>query len=399
MKTLKEFAVFYFLIGIFTFSSVYINAAAGPSAAAAAPIEEEYDSDSEDEDGYSYQGLPHIAPTVQRGSRCLFLSRGIHFARGSFSKADRSRIRRDNAAGQPIYASAAYDMAGVAVGSEESPQQVQEKALQIRRLISGMPLDQRHTFQQLYSNSYEGFHKRLGTRQMAGIFRRFTSKKNPQVSTSEYVLHSSKYAAGVKFLGNGVELLDPQYDATGKPRHPYLGNLFVIMVNIDDLVQLDPYYVVYGHANNVIKICTGYSRNILEEREVSFPGLVPGRYVVFSVPVRVPSFVGEYKSWYQNKYGISKRVFENKKKAIITGKVKKDDKRSVVEVREAAVRGLLEIYIVPHLNEMVTAHVERECQERGIVLQYKKLDDGFGTVLPSIVLARDRHDRLAKGNA
>ena len=82
-----------------------------------------------------------------------------------------------------------------------------------------------------------------------------------------------------------------------------------------------------------------------------------------------------------------------------TGKVKKDDKRSVVEVREAAVRGLLEIYIVPHLNEMVTAHVERECQERGIVLQYKKLDDGFGTVLPSIVLARDRHDRLAKGNA
>lgn len=399
MKLFKSFILLYLLTGFFAFSSTYINAAAGPSQAAAAAIVDEYDSDSEDEDGYSYQGLPHIAPTVQAGSRCLFLSRGIHFARGSFSKADRSRIRRHNAVGQTIYASAAYDMAKVAVGSAGSPQQVEAAATRIRQLISHLPPAQRHTFQQEYSNSYEGFHKRLGTRQMAGIFRQFTSKKNPQVSTSEYVLHSSKYAAGLKFLGNGVELLDPEYDATGKPKHPYLGNLFVIIVNVDDIAQLDSYFVVHGHANNFITICTHFSRNILEEREVSFPGFIPGRYVVFSVPVRVPSFAGEYKSWYQDKYGISKRVFESKKRAIITGKAKKDDTRSQNELRRVAVCGLLEQYIVPHLNEMVKDHIERESAQRGIIVQYKSLGDGFGQTLPSLVLARDQHKGLAESKA
>jgi hypothetical protein len=400
MKFFKSFILLYFLIGIFDFSGRYINAAAGPSEAAAAAIVDDYDSDSEDEDGYSYQGLPHIASTVQAGSRCLFLSRGIHFARGSFSKADRSRIRRQNAAGKTLYASAAYDMAGVAVGSTESPQAVEAAAARIKQLVGSLGQEQRHRFQQEYSNSYAGFHKRLGTRQMAGIFRRFTSKKNTQVSTSECVLHSSKYAAGLKFLGNEVELLDPEYDAAGKPKHPYLGNLYVIMVNIDDLEQLKPYFVVHGHANNFITICTHFSRNILEEREVSFPGCIPGGYVVFSVPVRVPSFAGEYKSWYQNKYGISKRVFENKKRAITTGKAKKGDTRGQEEVRKIAVRGLLEKYIVPHLNEMVKAHVESECQERGIVLQYKSLlGEGFGPTLPALSLARDQHNKLAKGEA
>jgi hypothetical protein len=395
MKFFKNFISLYLLVGVLDFSGRYINAAASPCESRVAAIVDDYDSDSEDEDGYSYRGLPHIAPTVQTGSHCLFLSRGIHFARGLFSKADRSRMRRQNAVGQTLYASAAYDMAGVAVGSTESSRAVEAAAVLIKQLIGSLGQEQRHTFQQEYSNSYEGFHKRLGTLQMAGIFRQFTSKKNPQVSTSEYVLHSSKYASGLKFLGNGSELLDPEYDDTGKPKHPYLGNLYVIMVNIDDLEQLNPYFVVHGHANNFITICTHFSRNILEEREVSFPGLIPGKYVVFSVPVRVPSFAGEYKAWYQDKYGISKRVFENKKKAIVTGKVKKNETRSAVEVREAAVCGLLRTYIIPHLDAVIKDHVKRECDARGIVLCYRSLSDGFEETLPSLVLARDQHNRLA----
>jgi hypothetical protein len=47
---------------------------------------------------------------------------------------------------------------------------------------------------------------------------------------------------------------------------------------------------------------------------------------------------------------------------------------------------------------MVKAHVESECQERGIVLQYKSLlGEGFGPTLPSLSLARDQHNKLVKG--
>ena len=283
----------------------------GPSqmAAAAAGGQAGYDSDSEDERDYQYHGLPHLRLSQRQGTRCLAVSRGIHFSSTSFDKPQRSHMRRADESGWPIYASAAYDMAGVPLGSQTDLDRVQAMAMRIREMIAGLPPEKRNEFQELYSNSYDAFHKKLGKPDPKGIFAQFTSQKNPQVSTSETFLHGARYAAGMKYLGAGIEKLDPEYDGRGKPRHPYLGKLYIMLVDEARTRELEPYFVVWAHANAYIKISEHYSKNVLVEREVSFPGLIPGECVVLSTPVRVPSFAGEYKTWYADKYGISKRVF------------------------------------------------------------------------------------------
>ena len=206
-------------------------------------------------------------------------------------------------------------------------------------------------------------------------------KKNPQVSMSEILPPAEKYAAGLKFYGSEIEPLEPEYDETGKPKHPYLGKLFVALISEAKIQELDPYFVVWGHANSRIRINTGYRSDILIEREVAFPGLVPGDCVVLSVPVRVPSFAGEYQPWFQDKYGLSKKVFDNKR--IIFQKADNGTQKSEEE-KAAAVRSLLEGHIIPHLAKILQQHIATECAAHGIRLVYKQLNGDFGPTLPSV---------------
>ena len=289
-------------------------------------------------------------------------------------------------------------MAGQPLGSPSEPARVYAEAMRIREIIASLPEAKRHVFQELYSNNYDAFHKRLAKPDVQHIFDQFASQKNPQVSTSEYCLHGARYAAGVKYLGAGVEQLDPEYDGNGKPRHPYLGKLYVILVDETRLGELVPFFVVWAHANNLIKVSDHFRKNVLVEREVSFPGFIPGECVVLSVPVRVPSFTGDYKPWYQAKYGLSKRSYNCVKKEITIGKYFKEEKRSPEVVRATAVQGLLEKHILPHLDEILMQHVKSECESHHITLLYKNLGQGFDTALASLANASSQREMLAKRN-
>ncbi len=356
-----------------------------------------YDSDSEDEDGYKYKGFPDLDIPKGCDGECIALARGIHFSPTKFAKEDRSQMRKSNDAGVPAFSSAAYDLACIPLGSTENTGAVLAKAREIRAMITRMTKDARARFQQLYSNQYDGFHRRLGTNEENGVFQPFQSKFNPQVSTAENFFHAEKYASGMKYLGADVELLDPEYDDQGQPKHPYLGKLFVMLVQKDKLKELDPYFVVQGHAADDITISTHFSKNILAEREVSFPGFVPGECTVLSVPIRVPSFAGEYKPWYQEKFGVSKRVYNSRKKMITTGAFFKDEKRSPEVVKANAVKTLLMKHVLPHVETQLKDHVQAECESRGIRLVYKQLDGTFGPTLPSLQNATDYRKRIKKG--
>lgn len=356
-----------------------------------------YDSDSEDEDGYEYKGFPGLDIPDACAGECIPLARGIHFSPTKFTKEDRSRMRRPDDPGIPAFSSAAYDLAGIPLGSTKNTGAVLAKALEIRELITRMPEADRARFQQLYSNQYDGFHRRLGTNEGNGVFQPFQSKFNPQVSTAENFFHAEKYASGMKYLGADVELLDPEYDDKGKPKHPYLGKLFVMLVQKDKLEELDPYFVVQGHAADDITISTHFSKNILAEREVSFPGFVPGECTVLSVPIRVPSFVGDYKTWYQEKFGLTRRVYNVRKRMITTGAFLKAEKRSPEVVKANAVKTLLMNYVLPHVETQLKAHVKAECESRGIRLVYKQLNGTFGPSLPSLVNAADNKKQIRKG--
>ncbi len=348
----------------------------------------EYDSDSEDEDAYKFKGYKHLTFFDQHkaGERCIVISRGIHFSPSKIDKQHRSTMRRHDDTGEPIFSNASYDQAHVEIGEEEHLQDVREKAVALYEAISGFSPKERNKFQEMYTNNYDGFHKRLGTCEEGGIFSTFASQKNPQVSTSEDFKHSGKYAAGLKFLGTGVEKLNPEYDKTGKPRHPYLGKILMILINESMIGELDPYFVVWAYANNFIKVFTHYTKNILTEREVSFPGFIPEKCTVFCISFRVPSFEGSWHSWHIQKYGLTKRQYNMKKRILTTGKVNKNDTRPAEEVRQKNTTLLIE-QIVTHLKEKLKSHVEQDCKSRGITLIYKDLHNGFGSAPSSLVNA------------
>lgn len=349
-----------------------------------------YYSDSEDGAGYTYKELfPLTIPKEKNNKECVVLARGIHFSPSKFNQGDISQMRRADEASKDIFSSAAYDLAQKSLGSQDDQKSIKKQALQVRKLIKSLPKKDRDKFQEIYSNQYDIFHRNLGADAHEGIFKKFRSKNNPQVSVAENFLHAGKYASGMKYLGKGVKSLDPKYDAEGKPKHPYLGKLFIILVSIDQIKDLAPYFVVHGHANDDIRISYHFSNNILEEREVAFPGLIPGDCIVFSMPIRVPSFKGDYKDFYEKKFGLSKRAYDARKK-IITGKSKnqKDLKKETVE-------SLLKKKILPHIESQLKNHIEVECKKRNIKIVYKQLDGSFGEVLPSLMNANNCKKRIS----
>lgn len=366
-------------------------------AALVNPQPDGYDSDSEDEEGYEYNGFAHLAiADATKNSHCIALARGIHFSPSHFNKQKRSELRKAQDAGHDIYSSAAYDLAKVQLGADDQQEIVKEQAIVVRDQIKSLKKKSRNTFQQIYSNQYDKFHGLLGTDKEGGAFKAFTSKKNPQVSTAEDFFHAAKYAGGLKFLGNGITSLDPEYDAEGKPKHPYIGKISLILIKKDVLKEMDPYFVVHGHANDNITIYHHFSNNILAEREVSFPGLIEGNHVVFSVPIRVPSFKGDYKPWYQEKYGITETSYKRCQKTLKTGKYHKDEEKPASSVRAKMVHNLLLKKILPHYVKKLEKHIQDECDARKITLVYKQLSGHFGKTLPTIEQAQEKKGQKRK---
>ena len=341
-----------------------------------------YDSDSEDESDYEYEGYDNLEFFGKEESECVVFYRGIHFATSIFEKEDRSKARKNCKAGEPIFSLATYDLAEVKCTNKD--EKIKKKTLVpiaegIKRFI--MRQKRRDYFQERYSNNYNKFIWVLKAKTESKL------KKNPQVSTSESFTHAGKYAFGKKFFCDDFKKLKPEYDMTGKPKHPYLGKIYVILVDVSNLEKLNPYFVVHGHANKKIKISNHFSNNILSEREVSFPGFIPGCCVVFEKAVRLPSFAGEYRKYYEQKYGMTKKSFENRK-----GKLRKKPDKTDPEAsrkRVTTVNSLIE-KVINHMAETLQEHVEEECSKNGVNIVYRGLGDGFVDKLPDLEDAKKK---------
>jgi len=356
--------------------------------------DDSYWSDSEDEQDYTWQGFSTPEIPKKAGDRCLLLSRGIHFSPSLFTKKRMSKMKKHDDTGKPHCSAAAFDLAKVPLGEPGDNPNVLRKAKSSRKLISSLSQKERNKFQQTYSNSDNTFHVKLAKPTSERPFNKFLSERNPQVSTSESFRHSIKYALGLKFLGIGRDPLDPAYDDQGKPRHPYLGKLFVFLIDEKKVDKLDPYFVVHAHANNEITIYSHFRNDVLSEREVSFPGFIPGEFVVFSIPVRVPSFKGEYEPWYEQKYGITKRIFNARKRILTTGKYHSSTKSSE-DLKKDSVHSLLEKVILPHLASKLETNVKQACKQKGTAVVYKKLNGKYGPQLPDFFNVSQRRNALA----
>lgn len=343
-----------------------------------------YDSDSEDEEGYEYQGFSDFEiPEHLRGRGCLVLFRGIHFSRSFFTKEQRSHLRRTSLTGRPIYSSAVYDVSNIEFDAEDFDEElVLENAIVIRDRIIRLSSANRNRFQDLYVNKYENFHSKLEntSEEDEEIFHGFDSSMNPQLSFSEILLHPYKYAFGQKSWMRSNGILEPEYDEFGEPKHSYLGEIYIVMIPIDEIEEIDPYFVVSSHARNKINISNHFSNNILSEREITIPGFIYGRYVVYSKAVRVPSFSWEeYQSYYEAKYGITQRSFK-----IQQTKLENHDFKYKNIIKK----------VFKHNSIKLMEHIQSVCAEaeNDVTIVYRDFALGFTTELPSLDLAKENRN-------
>lgn len=319
---------------------------------------EEYDSDSEDEENYIYKPISlEDRKEFFTGKTFLPFFRGLHITKNQFSNREaRRKFKRTSQAGKNIYASAVYENAP----EKDDPLDLDEKPLTLAKDIQDLMKQMeglcgiirnkklyrnfRDYIQELYTNDYDKFHSFL--MQKDPIFsnaQKTKITKNPFVSSSDLAAHAYKYAYGLKYLGKEAIKIMPEYDVNGRPKHPYLGKIISILIPWDKVKELNPTFVLNLYAENNIWVSTHFSNNILAEREITFPGYVPGQYVLLDIPVRVPSFYKEWKNWHFDKYGLSKKKFDEFKGKIL-------ETKGQIFQQEKAVKGLIE-FIYPKLTQ------------------------------------------------
>lgn len=201
--------------------------------------------------------------------------------------------------------------------------------------IDRKPFDhRRHAFQQIYSNS-TNFIAALGADQLPTHYRKYRPiltglpKGNPLLSFTTDVGHAGSYGYGLKDYGH-IDALSDLYDAQGHRQYAYAGYLQGILLN-DNTARLTlPYDVVAHHNKGHITVSTHFSNNILTEKEVSFVGKMLGSAVTFTMPVELPDLSGPYPGEYRNKFGLTKRKYDNIRGIVTDPQTSSDKKKDRV---------------------------------------------------------------------
>lgn len=282
-----------------------------------------YDPNPEEAAGYRYrkprtEDLENFA-----GQNVVVIYRGIHFLPANFNYDERLSFIQESQVHEPMYAPATYELAREGYGSKEYEELDlwgQEIAGLVNRLddtgecvVEGQTFrSARYAFQQLYSNNAKKFFKELDfpSDDYNIIFEDMDIRANPLLSGSDEVRHPAKYGFGLKNYGSNEPLL-PLYDLNGRPQHHTLGKLYGIVLDPAAVEELKPMNVAKAHAEGCLRLHTHQRMNILSEREISIAGYIPEECVVFEMPLQVPSFTGDYPQYYEKKYGLTEKRYNN----------------------------------------------------------------------------------------
>jgi len=349
----------------------------------------EYDSDSEDEADYAHSfsrcSYPEIRantddfPVDQSGKRPvqIFL-RGIS-CDPSFTKLQRSAIRRRKA-GEPIFSWQSYEIAGVNVGQENESGNCD--------LLEGVSDQVRDLWDKTVcrGESDSIVQAYVNTGQPAEPF-----SKIPFISTSDCQAidcktknyHVLKYAFGniksttaahKEHAGEEFDTTDI-YDLTGRPKHPYVGMIEVIMVAQNEL-ESDP-------NNPVYVLCEQRDGNIkaswlhLYHRIVSFIGSIPGKNVVCLIPIRWPSFVaGSYQPYHGKKHNLNVFNYTFYKRVLARPENDPERIKTIIELRDK---------LYKHTHDRISATIKK----------INAMRDGQGRPVYKLV-AKDADGRFVK---
>ena len=332
--------------------------------------------------------------------------RGIHYLPILFkNKNDRKTFRQAEQKANPLYSSSAYKASGLSFVtpfsglSEEEKDKLKNNAQAIKNALDSLKksfLTFYHKFHELYSNDHNEFHvmlrdalRKTGDKDSEQVLQAFSnyisflkrqvenmlefkfeeaSLRNPHVSFSFTPRHPVKYAVGDKrfhdYEGKKADSLKFSYDASGKPKHPYLGKIYVALLTLDNYLDINPYVVLQQHTLGKIKIKNIPSKNILEENEVSFSGYFPENAVIRTIDIRCPRFDQKTypSSYYDNKHGITEETWKRRKKKL--------NKRESIDES---------VYdsIVEHQANLLDKFTKQEANDSGKTLIYPGFDNDF----------------------
>ncbi|WP_010303997.1 hypothetical protein [Candidatus Odyssella thessalonicensis] len=283
------------------------------------------DINPENQPGYVYH-RPIIKGDLSnfQDEKVIILYRGVNCLESKFTPIQRQNFLAENHVNQGMFASAAYELSGLDYNVHDDPdliEHAQAVAEDINVLNFKAPYtvngwqfpSKRFALQQLYSNNCLGFYKQLTdpAPAYAPIFDTFGFTKNPILSFSDRIKHPGKYGYGIKNFGLDTPL-SAEYDINGKPKHPVLGKLYGVILDEAAVEELQPLNVAKAHHSNYLTLNTHYRNDILSEREIAIAGYIPGEYVVFEMPLQVPSFHhATCPSYYVQKYGLSQVRYRN----------------------------------------------------------------------------------------
>jgi TPR repeat protein len=353
------------------------------------------------------------------------LYRGIHYLPSLFEdKEDRKKIRVAEQAKLPIYSASAYIATGLRFldPAPENISSLASNAQLIKEVLDefhDLDSDLYHKFHQVYSNDHKEFHKRLSNPWLEStaednkerieafihyshLFYRRTIEnpnfqikeailRNPHVSFSIIPSHAVKYALGDKsfYDPNGdksVKLL-PDYDTYGKPKHPYLGKVYMALLSLEDFYKLNPYKVVQSQATGEVKITTHFQNNILKENEVTISGYLPQGKVVIAQNIRCPRFDQQnYPENYHQKYGLSERQWNNRKEKFTNQPTVK---------RKGTFKELCDD-IARHQDKLLLDHALQAALKMGKVLIYPGFENDF-VLFPLSDQAARIYEEIQKG--
>lgn len=345
--------------------------------------------------------------------------RGLFYSRKTFTKSKRALHRGLDETNRSVFSSGALDSSPLGVagfyylyGAKDRKgalnayqREVDQQAQQIRASLLNLrsqtpnpatlkavgrdtenfkPKSLADIGTHFYSQSYDGYHTALkesllrrdlgaAERPMDKLFAGLMSPGNPKVSTGDVPTHAARYAYGLKpYEGHEHEVLEPDYDESGTPRHPYSGQVYVSIHPLTDYAEDGPEQVIElqrQRRTNIAKV-------ILPERETPFEGLLgPGR-VKHRTAAKFPNFRGPYLAVYAKKYGLSRELFD----AFRNGLRKTDpgsDERIFVEA-------LLSNYLAMHTELNVVEKASDLASQQDARLVYRTGANSFGFEPPPL---------------
>lgn len=337
--------------------------------------------------------------------------RGLFYGRNSFDQRSRARHRDLDETNQPVFSSAAlaegrfgaagyYYLSGAGRPADLAAYQrlVASEAERIRTVL----LQQRQqaadprvrgavgrntaNFQpqsladigtHLYSQDYDAYHQALADYQrrrqgepsapLDPLFAGLPNSSNPKVSTGDVPTHAARYAYGLKpYAGHEDQILDPDYDRKGKPRHPYSGKIYVSVHPLTDYDEQGPQQLVDLQRQHRINI----AQVILPEHEAQFEALIPAGRIKAHFKAKFLNFNRPYKPVFAEKYGLSEALFADFKQALEQTDPGSDERLFV--------EALLSSYLAMHSEIRAIETATRIAREQGATLVYRTGPAAFG---------------------